>query len=197
MINTVLPSVGRGGLSKILSSQTPVPGTGFLHAGAWTTLCHKPEVSQVLPLLLPAMSCCAWWINFSIEQMQPSWGERHGASPQGKSCQGLCAPLNARYLHTSLGCSHHYHICLVKNRVCTLAGPALASAFPCWGWAVVWAGRSSWHSQAPCISSPLTFWSSGCSKWTDFVWIRGSKRFCSIPGCKGLSLQDVAVFILP
>lgn len=58
------------------SSQTPVLGCGFLHAGAWTTLCYKPEVSQVLPLFLPTTPCCVWWINFSTEQMQPSWGER-------------------------------------------------------------------------------------------------------------------------
>lgn len=53
-------------------------------SGQWLPAClclnnslPQPEVSQALPLFLPTVSYCAWWINFSIEKMQPGWGERH------------------------------------------------------------------------------------------------------------------------
>lgn len=196
MIGTVLPSVRCGGLSKILllirqfwfvASCMLVPEQLFATSlrSARFFLRSFQQHPAVFDELISALSKCS--------QAEEKDTERCWASPEGESCQGLCVPLNARYLRTSLGRSHHQQICFVKNRICSLA---LASAFPCCGWIVVWAGRSSWHSQAPYVSSPLAFWSLGCSKWTAFVWIRGSKRFCSIPGCKGLSLQDAAVFIL-
>lgn len=139
----------------------------------------QPEDSQVLPLFFPTVSYCAQWTHFSSEQMQPSWEERHRVMlslSAGQELLWVC--LNARYLHTSLDCSHHWQICLMKNHICTLEGPALVSPFLHWDWVVIWAGTSSWHSQAPSLCFFCSwFWSSDCSKWADFIWPCANKKF--------------------
>lgn len=165
MTNTVLPSVGCGDLFP-------------LHACAWTIPCHNLRTARfflsssqhcptVLSELISALSKCS-----QAEKRDTEWC---WASLQGRSC---CGCLNARYLHTSLDCSHHWQICLMKNHICTLEGPALVSPFLHWDWVVIWAGTSSWHSQAPSLCFFCSwFWSSDCSKWADFIWPCANKKF--------------------
>lgn len=174
MTYTVLPPAGCGDLF-----QTPALGSGFLHACAWTIPCHNLRSARfflspsqhcptVLGELISALSKCS--------QAQ----ERHTRVMLNLSAgqELLWVFWNARYLHTSLDCSHHWLMVLMKNHICTLEGPPLVSPFLYWDWVVIWAGTTSWHFQAPCLCVFCSwFWSWDCSKWTDSVWTWGNERF--------------------